>query len=267
MSPSYHVNFGLANNAGSINRDTGTISGIFGVTTICGCSKTAFQLYANHTFNDCVCMSHNNKICKEYSLFSWVHSHSDYVSNDDQPYPLLSYFIVVVCLKIFLHHILSLIAYTFRENRDFVFIIIVQLMISSNSRMRFGLQIALVCLYIISFSSLCKFIGRHRTYKMPVRYILSSVWVTLSIFSQLSIIQYMGLCVFSLPISLVMIERVYTLSYYHHQIGSMNYHHCFGSRNDDMRCMLFYILILMETFSAFLALCEGNPSVTGEFPS
>ena len=49
------------------------------------------------------------------------------------------------------------------------------------------------------------------TYKMPVRYILSSVWVRLSIFSPLSIIQYVGLYVFSLPISLVMIERIYTL--------------------------------------------------------
>ena len=66
-------------------------------------------------------------------------------------------------------------------------------------------------------------IWRHWTYKMPVRFILSSVWVRLSMFSQLSIIQYMGLCVFSLPISLVMIEIIYTLSYYHHQIGSMNY--------------------------------------------
>ena len=46
---------------------------------------------------------------------------------------------------------------------------------------------------------------------MPVRYILSSVWVRLSIFSQLSIIQYMGLCLFSLPISCVMIERIYIL--------------------------------------------------------
>ena len=54
-------------------------------------------------------------------------------------------------------------------------------------------------------------------------YILLSVLVRLSIFSQLSIIQYMGLCVFSFPISLVMIEIIYTLSYYHHQIGSMNY--------------------------------------------
>ena len=49
------------------------------------------------------------------------------------------------------------------------------------------------------------------TYKMPVRYILSSVWVRLSILSRLSIIYYVGLCVFSLPISLVMIERVYIL--------------------------------------------------------
>ena len=51
--------------------------------------------------------------------------------------------------------------------------------------------------YTISLSSLCKLIWGHWTYKMPVRYILSSVWVRLSIFSQLSIIQYMGLCVFS----------------------------------------------------------------------
>ena len=53
------------------------------------------------------------------------------------------------------------------------------------------------------------FIWRHWTYKMPVRYNLSSVWVRLSIFSQLSIIQYVGLCVFSLPISFVMIEIIY----------------------------------------------------------
>ena len=65
--------------------------------------------------------------------------------------------------------------------------------------------------YTISLSSLCKLIWRHWTYKMPVRYILSSVWVRLSIFSPLSIIQYVGLHVISLPISLVMIERIYIL--------------------------------------------------------
>ena len=63
--------------------------------------------------------------------------------------------------------------------------------------------------YTISLSSLSKLIWSHSTYKMPVRYILSSVWERLSIFSPLSIIQYVGLYVFSLPNSLVMIERIY----------------------------------------------------------
>ena len=82
-------------------------------------------------------------------------------------------------------------------------------------------RIHLFIQYTISLSSLCKLIWRHWTYKMPVRYILSSVWVRLSISSPLSIIQYVWLYVFSLPISLVMIERIYIS--YHHQIGSMNY--------------------------------------------
>ena len=131
------------------------------------------------------------------------------------PFPLFSYFSVVVCLRCLSHHILSLIVYTFRENREFVFISIVQVM-SANSRIRFGWQIAFVCLYITPshYHHCANFIWRHWTYKMPVRYNLSSVWVRLSIISQLSIIQYVGLCVFSLPISFVMIERIYIYMYF-----------------------------------------------------
>ena len=55
---------------------------------------------------------------------------------------------VFVCLRCLLHHILSRIAYSSLENRDFVFIIIVQFMMSANCRMRFVLQIVFVCLYI-----------------------------------------------------------------------------------------------------------------------
>ena len=91
------------------------------------------------------------------------------------------------------------------KKRNFVFIAIVQFMMSSNI-------IRLFVHNTISLSTLCKLIRRHWTYKVPVRYILSSLWVRLSIFSQLSIIRYMGLCVFSLPISLVMTEMIYTLS-------------------------------------------------------
>ena len=63
------------------------------------------------------------------------------------PFPLL-YFSVVVCLRYLLHHILSPIAYTFRKNREIVFTIIVQFMMSANNRIYFGLHIVFVCLYI-----------------------------------------------------------------------------------------------------------------------
>ena len=55
----------------------------------------------------------------------------------------------------------------------------------------------------------------------------------------------MGLCVFSLPNSPVMIERMCTLSYYHHRTGSMNHEPLFRVRswNNGMRCMSYYVLI------------------------
>ena len=76
--------------------------------------------------------------------------------------------------------------------------------------------------YTLSLSSLCRLIWRHWTNKMLLRYMLPSVCLRLRLFSQLSFIQYMGLYVFSLPNSPVMVVRMCTLSYYHHQIGSMN---------------------------------------------
>ena len=63
-------------------------------------------------------------------------------------FPTLSYFSVVVCLRCMLHHILLLTAYTLRENQEFVFIIIVQFMMSANSWIRFGLKIVFIYLYI-----------------------------------------------------------------------------------------------------------------------
>ena len=77
--------------------------------------------------------------------------------------------------------------------------------------------------YTISLSSLCRLIWRQWTTKMLVRYMLPNVCLRLRQFSQLSFIQYLGLCVFSLPNSPVMIVRTCTLSYYHHQTGSINH--------------------------------------------
>ena len=76
---------------------------------------------------------------------------------------LFSYFSVVVCLRCLLYHILSLIVYTLRENREFVFISIVQFMMNANSRIRLGLQFVFVCLYITSshYHHCANFIWRH----------------------------------------------------------------------------------------------------------
>ena len=118
---------------------------------------------------------------------------------------------MVVCLRCLLHHIRSLIACTFRENRAFCFHHCWAVYDECKYSDTFWLadRTRLFVQYTISLSSLCKLIWRHWTDKMPVRYILSSVWVKLSIFSLLSIIQYVGLCFFF--ISLVVIERIYIL--------------------------------------------------------
>ena len=103
--------------------------------------------------------------------------------------------------------------------------------------------------YTISLSPLCKLIWRHWTYKMPVRYILSSVWVRLSIFSPLSIIQYVGLCLFSLPIPLVMIERIYILCLFiiiKSEVWTIT--HCLGLGHETIVCAVCLSIFLCMWF-------------------
>ena len=83
--------------------------------------------------------------------------------------------------------------------------------------------------YTISLSSLCKLIWRHWTYKMPVRYILSSVWVILSIISVIHYTRCGAMCFQFIHFPCDDWENIYTLSYYH---------------NQGMRCMSFYILMM-----------------------
>ena len=101
---------------------------------------------------------------------------------------------------------------TFLENREFVFIIIVQFMMSANSRIRYDLQIVFVCLYITSSHyHHCANLSEDIELIKFLSDLFCRVWVRWGIFSQLSIIQYVWLCVCSLPVSLVMIERIYIL--------------------------------------------------------
>ena len=92
----------------------------------------------------------------------------------------------------------------------------------------------------------------------------------------------MGLCVCSLPISPVMIERIYALSYYHHQIGSMNYYLLFMVRSwsNGVRCMSLYILMnlwygwiaswdirVLVVFAPNLALCHWHAALLPCYPT
>ena len=52
-------------------------------------------------------------------------------------------------------------------------------------------------------------------------------------------------------------ENIYTLSYYHNQIGSMSYHPSFrvSSWNNGVRCMSFYILMNVSSYICHLLDC------------
>ena len=110
-----------------------------------------------------------------------------------------------------------------------------------------------------------KLIWRHWTYKMPVRYILASVWVRYSIFSQLSIIQYAGLCVFSLPISLVMIERINILCLIiiiKSKVWTIT--HCLGLGHETMVCAVCLSIFLSIGFTVFSPAQDLNDYVEGK---
>ena len=171
------------------------------------------------------------------------------------PFPLFSYFSVVVCLRCLLHHILSLIEYTFWEYRTFVFIISVQFMMSANGRIRFALQIVLVCLYRTpSHYHHCAKLYEGIEFIKWLPDIYCRVWEWDSAYF-LSYPLYNPLynmwgCVFLVyPLPLWWLrEYIYILSYDHHQIGSMKYYPLFRDRSwsNGVQCMSSCILILLS---------------------
>ena len=134
------------------------------------------------------------------------------IKSEVSTFSIVIIFSVVECLRCLLHHILSLIAYTFRENQNLFFIIIVQFVVSTNIRIRFALQIVLVCLYstpshyhhCANLSEGIELINACQIYFVEcvskIRHFLFVIHYTIC-----------GAVCFSLPISLVMIERIYII--------------------------------------------------------
>ena len=124
----------------------------------------------------------------------------------------------------------------------------------------FGLQIVLVCLYSTqSHYHHCANLSEGiELIKCLSRYILSSVLVWLSIFSPLSIIQYVGLYVFSLPISLVMIVRIYIfclIIIIKSEVWTIT--HCLGLGHETMVSAVC-LSIFLFLFSFLYNICRTN---------
>ena len=136
----------------------------------------------------------------------------------------------------------------------------------------FGLQIVFICLYITPshYHHCANFIWRHWTYKMPVRYNLSNVWVRLSIFSIIHYIICGAVCFQFTHFFHDDWENIHILFYHHHQIGSMNYYPLFG--HETMVCavclsiFLFFRLILPFRGSGDLYNSQSSPYITKAQP-
>ena len=164
------------------------------------------------------------------------------IKSEVSNFPIVIIFSLVVCLRCLLHVILALIAYKFRANPEFVFIIIVLFMMSANIRIRFALQIVFICLYITTshrcgnLSEDIKLINACQIYFVEC--------IILRIFSQLFITQYVGLCDFSLPISCVMIERIYELCLIIIKSEVWAITHCLGLGHETIVCSVCLSIFL-----------------------
>ena len=102
-------------------------------------------------------------------------------------------------------------------------------------------------------SSLCRCIWKYCASKMLVRYTLSSVCLRLNQFFQLSFMQYMGLCVFGLPISLVMILRIrilYHIIFIKSEVWTIC--HCLGLGHETMVCVVFFLCSYTDRLPSYI---------------
>ena len=99
-------------------------------------------------------------------------------------------------------------------------------------------RIVIFAHYTTSLSSSCRRIWKYCTSKILVMSTVSSVCLTLSQLSH-SVMQYMGLCVFSLPLSLVMIVKVcvlHVIIIIKSQVWTIC--HCLGLGHETIICAL-----------------------------
>ena len=98
--------------------------------------------------------------------------------------------------------------------------------------------------YTVSLSSLCTLIWRHWTYKTPQIYFVECVSNIKHILSVIHFTIYGAVCFQFTHFSCDDWENIYTLSYYHNEIGSINYYPLFGVRSCSITTMLGTLLMI-----------------------
>ena len=164
-----------------------------------------------------------------------------------QPYPS-SYFSVVVCLRCLLHHILSLIAYTFRENRYFVLIIRlwwVQIFGYVLACRSWSFACTLHSLTIIIVQTYLRTLDLRNACQI---YFVECVSKIKHIFSVIHYTIYGAVFFFSLTIPLVVIDRIYTLSYFIIKSEVWTFIHCLGLGLETMVCVVCLFIFLIFLF-------------------
>ena len=155
------------------------------------------------------------------------------IKSEVSTFPIVIIFFRGCVSEILLHHIPLLIAYTFREKREFVFIIIVLFMISANNRIRFVLKIVFACLYITpSHYHHCANLPEDIELIKCLSVLFCRVCEQDKVCSLSNLLYNTWGCLFSIyPFPCDDWANIYTWSYYHHQIGSMNYYPLFRVRS------------------------------------
>ena len=151
--------------------------------------------------------------------------------------------------------VFAFIIYTFRENREYAFIIIVQFMMSANRYVLSCRSYSFVCtlhhLIIIIVQNCLKTFNLQNACQIyfvecvsKIKHILSGIHYTIHYTIRGAVCFQ-----FTPPPPCDYWENICTLSYYHHQMGSMNYYPLFRVRswNNGVRCMSFYILMMTSS--------------------
>ena len=150
-------------------------------------------------------------------LYTW--NNAQISSLFDQLFPLLSYIYIYIFINISHSHI-NLLPWLFvcqlididpRIAEVLFSLLLCSLRCVQVIHIMAWLSYSIVCMlhYLITI------IMYTWTYKIPVRYILLSVCLRLSLFMQSSFIKYMRMCIFNLPIYLLIVVEIFLL---HHEI-------------------------------------------------